>query len=341
MSPPTILTAAAQTILKPSRTMEKIKHLPAALLDSVDGFVFDCDGVLWRAGELCDPRIPAVLQQLRDLKKKVFFVTNNSTKSRATFLAKLNSLGITASPEEFYTAGFACAEYIRLYEPRLLSTHNALLIGMHGLEEELKACGVNVIGGPSDQEFEKKMQHFLEESVGNAMEKGIFAMHNLEIPKNVGAVVCGFDPRINYFKIQTAQLCLNAKYNLDVPDCKFIATNPDAVAHITPTQEWAGNGCCVGAIKGCTGREPSYTGKPSSLLLDILCSRHSMERSRMVMVGDRLDTDILFGSSNGMKTVLVLSGVTTEEEAKATTDEMRPDFYMDGVADFFPAPASA
>ena len=61
----------------------------------------------------------------------------------------------------------------------------------------------------------------------------------------VGAVVVGFDRRINYHKIQTATLCIREN-----PGCHFIATNMDAVTHLTDAQEWAGNGAMVGAIQG-------------------------------------------------------------------------------------------
>ena len=61
----------------------------------------------------------------------------------------------------------------------------------------------------------------------------------------VGAVVVGFDRHINYYKIQYACLCIREN-----PGCLFIATNLDAVTHLTDAQEWAGNGAMVGAIKG-------------------------------------------------------------------------------------------
>lgn len=55
----------------------------------------------------------------------------------------------------------------------------------------------------------------------------------------------GFDRHLNYHKIQTATLCIRENEG-----CKFIATNLDAVTHLTDAQEWAGNGAMVGAIKG-------------------------------------------------------------------------------------------
>lgn len=65
----------------------------------------------------------------------------------------------------------------------------------------------------------------------------------------VGAVVVGFDRYINYYKIQMATLCIREN-----PGCLFIATNTDAVTHLTDAQEWAGNGSMVGAIKGARRR---------------------------------------------------------------------------------------
>jgi 4-nitrophenyl phosphatase/phosphoglycolate phosphatase len=84
----------------------------------------------------------------------------------------------------------------------------------------------------------------------------------LEIDEDVGAVIVGFDRYVNYYKIQYAQLCIN-----EIEGCEFIATNLDAVTHLTDAQEWAGNGSMVGAIKGCTGQEPTVVGKPSPLMI--------------------------------------------------------------------------
>eukprot|EP01051_Picozoa_sp_SAG22_P015924 SAG22_NODE_2156_length_2919_cov_1.605674_3_plen_87_part_00 len=85
-------------------------------------------------------------------------------------------------------------------------------------------------------------------------------------------------------------------------------------------------------------------GKPSPLLLDYLADEMGLERARVCMVGDRLDTDIRFGKENGLRTVLVMSGVTTPEQlaaleepaadAKATTAV--PEYYTDSIATLVP-----
>jgi 4-nitrophenyl phosphatase/phosphoglycolate phosphatase len=122
------------------------------------------------------------------------------------------------------------------------------------------------------------------------------------------------------------------------------ATNLDAVTHLTDAQEWAGNGSMVGAIKGCTGQEPLVVGKPSPLMIDYLENKYGMDRSRICMVGDRLDTDVLFGTDNGLKSLLVLSGVTSEEKLLSPENSITPDFYADTINAFFaasPAPKEA
>jgi ribonucleotide monophosphatase NagD (HAD superfamily) len=55
--------------------------MAATLIDSVDVFIFDCDGVIWKGDSLIEG-VPAILDKLRAAGKKIFFVTNNSTKSR-------------------------------------------------------------------------------------------------------------------------------------------------------------------------------------------------------------------------------------------------------------------
>jgi ribonucleotide monophosphatase NagD (HAD superfamily) len=62
----------------------------------------------------------------------------------------------------------------------------------------------------------------------------------VEHDADVAAVVVGFDRNINYYKIQYATLCLRENAG-----CQFIATNLDAVTHLTDAQEWAGNGAMV------------------------------------------------------------------------------------------------
>mmetsp|Transcript_20508 Transcript_20508/g.29357 ORF Transcript_20508/g.29357 Transcript_20508/m.29357 type:complete len:362 (+) Transcript_20508:95-1180(+) len=282
------------------------------LLPDVDVFIFDCDGVIWRGDSVIDG-IPETLDKLRSLGKKMYFVTNNSTKSRKGYKAKFDSLGLDVPAEEIFSSSFAAAAYLEQTKFKE-SGKKVYVVGEVGIQEELDLIGVPHFGGPQDAGKQPDM------GPGCALD------HD----EDVGAVIVGFDRNINYYKIQYAQLCINENEG-----CEFIATNTDAVTHLTDAQEWAGNGSMVGAIKGCTGQEPTVVGKPSPLMIDYLCNKLGLDRSRICMVGDRLDTDVLFGTDNGLKSLLVLSGVTTEEKLLSQENTITPDYYADSIVDFF------
>lgn len=69
-------------------------------------------------------------------------------------------------------------------------------------------------------------------------------------------------------------------------------------------------------------------------MIDYMVDKFGIERGRICMVGDRLDTDILFGQNNGLLSCLTLSGVTTEEKLMSPENSIKPDFYVDSIADF-------
>lgn len=69
-------------------------------------------------------------------------------------------------------------------------------------------------------------------------------------------------------------------------------------------------------------------------MIDYMVDKFGIERGRICMVGDRLDTDILFGQNNGLLSCLTLSGVTTIEKLTSAENKIKPDFYVDSIADF-------
>eukprot|EP00667_Euglena_gracilis_P011399 EG_transcript_11638 len=306
-----VARSAGSTVDAEPRTLKLIEDEGLrALLEETDVFVFDCDGVIWKGDSLIEG-VPETLEYLKSLGKKLFFVTNNSTKSRAGYLDKFLSLGLTVRADEVYSSSFAAAAYLQsINYPK---DRPIYIIGEVGIEQELALAGFTFLGGPKD--------------AGKVVElKAGFA---LEHDHNVGAVVVGFDRHFNYYKIQYAQLCINEN-----PGCLFIATNTDAVTHLTDAQEWAGNGSMVGCIKGCTGKEPVVVGKPSGFMMDNIAATFHIPKHRICMVGDRLDTDILFGQHNGTNDMLVLSGVTTPETLLSAKNKVQPTAVANSIADF-------
>lgn len=89
----------------------------------------------------------------------------------------------------------------------------------------------------------------------------------------------------------------------------------------------------VGAIKGSSQREPTVVGKPEGFMLADIAHKFNLKPEQICMVGDRLDTDVMFGKNGGLTTLLVLSGVTTEEELCSEGNKVHPDFYTDQLPD--------
>ncbi|KAH8486123.1 hypothetical protein H0E87_027555 [Populus deltoides] len=280
-----------------------------SLFDSVEAFLFDCDGVIWKGDKLIDG-VSQTLDWLRSKGKKLVFVTNNSLKSRIQYAKKFHSLGISVAEDEIFSSSFAAAMYLKVNN--FPQEKKVYVIGGEGILEELQLAGYKGLGGPEDGEKQVELK-----------PNSLF-----EHDKSVGAVVVGIDPRINYYKLQYGTLCIREN-----PGCLFIATNRDAVGHMTDLQEWPGAGSMVAAMCGSTEREPIVVGKPSTFMMDFLLQKFHINTSNMCMVGDRLNTDILFGQNAGCKTLLVLSGVTTQTTLQDPSNRVQPDYYTSQVSD--------
>merc|ERR1711920_169801 len=225
---------------------------------------------------------------------------------------KFKSLGLNVSAEEIYSSSYAAAAYLQAKDFPTDGSKKVYVIGEIGIMQELELAGIPHFGGPQDND--KKI----------ALSKGL----RIDQDPDVSAVIVGFDRDFNYHKIQYATLCIREN-----EECEFIATNTDAVTHLTDAQEWAGNGSMVGAIKGSTQQEPTVVGKPAPFMLDYMTDKFGVAREEICMVGDRLDTDILFGKDGGLQTLLVLSGVTTEQRLQGEENTIHPDFYTSKLAD--------
>jgi len=306
---------AASMVEAEVNTQKLDKDLALDLLGNAKAFIFDCDGVIWRGDKLIEG-IPETIEALRAAGKKMIFVTNNSTKSRAGYLKKFTNLGLNISAEEVYSSSYAAAAYLKSKNFPQDGSQKVYVVGEVGIMEELELAGIPHFGGPQDSDSKI------------VLGEGVKMEHD----SKVSAVIVGFDREINYYKIQYATLCIRENEG-----CEFIATNRDAVTHLTDAQEWAGNGSMVGAIAGSAAREPYTVGKPSTFMLDDIASTFNIDKSEICMVGDRLDTDIMFGQNGGLRTMLVLSGVTREETLLSEENGIHPDLYAPSIAALLPA----
>lgn len=111
---------------------------------------------------------------------------------------------------------------------------------------------------------------------------------------------------------------------------RFIATNPDPIG---PSESGIIPACGAMAalIEKASGKSPFFIGKPNPLMMRSALNYLDVHSENTIMIGDRMDTDILSGLSAGMDTVLVLSGVTDMHHMEKFP--YRPNFIYDSIAE--------
>ena len=139
------------------------------------------------------------------------------------------------------------------------------------------------------------------------------------------AVIQGFAPTVAWTDLAEASFAIAA-------GAAWIGTNPDTTF---PTERGLapGNGSLIRAVATAVGREPDFVaGKPDPALFHLAAARLGAQRP--LVVGDRLDTDIAGGQRAGMRTALVLTGVTSV----VTEADPKPDAVLRDLRDLFTDP---
>ena len=263
---------------------------PEALLAAVTAYVFDLDGVLY-LGDTPLPEAAEAVTRLRDAGKHVYFLTNNSGKTRADYCEKLRVVnGLNVPESSVFTSAYATALYLK---ERGAAGKTVFVIGEPGLAAELRDCGgLAVVTDPNGADH-----------------------------MAIDYVVIGIDRQFTYDKLRFAHAAITRGH------AQFVATNRDATFPMEDG-EIPGGGSLVAALATATGREPVTIGKPETHAYEAILHAAGVTAPESVMVGDRLDTDILVGRRAGARTVLVLTGVTSAVQAENAPPEQRPDLII-------------
>jgi len=128
---------------------------------------------------------------------------------------------------------------------------------------------------------------------------------------------------------------LRAAMHAILGGAEFIASNADPTFPVE-NGLLPGGGTIVAAIETAVGFPPALIGKPSPRMLDLLLKDLGCAPGETLMVGDRLDTDVKVGRAVGVRTVLVLTGISSAEEARAAPEEMRPEWVLETLAELPP-----
>jgi 4-nitrophenyl phosphatase len=114
------------------------------------------------------------------------------------------------------------------------------------------------------------------------------------------------DRTLSYEKLRRATFHIRA-------GAPFYGTNPDSTFP-TPLGLVPGAGSIIAALQTASGVMPIMIGKPSPYMFDLSIERMKLSSKKILVVGDRLETDIAGGQAMGARTALVLSGVSTRQQ---------------------------
>lgn len=176
------------------------------------------------------------------------------------------------------------------------------------LEEnyDLDGSTVYVIGGPG-----------LKEEVARTR----LLVLDGEDGRGADYVIVGWDTELTYDKLRIASLALNS-------GAMFIGTNPDATFP-APEGLWPGAGAIIAALEKAAGREALVVGKPNVYMMQAALNLTGGKADTMLMIGDRLETDILGGWRVGLDTCLVLTGVSGLEDLEGFRP--KPDLVVESL----------
>lgn len=264
-----------------------------------DTVIFDLDGVVWQ-GNKPFPFSKRILENLQQTHK-VLFVTNNSSKSRKVYKQRFDDLlGIQVETEQIVSTSYSVTQYMLKHVKR---NKKIFVIGEQGLFDELGNAGFETIDGCKPA------------------LTSIADISKMELDDEIGAVAFGFTTKFNYSALALATRLVQEKQVpiiFAAPDARFKTVNG-----LLPSSG------CVRAFLECALERPvPHVGKPNAELL-----AGFNDLGKCLMVGDNLDTDILFGHNCELDTLLVLSGVSTREDIAGS--RVKPTYVADNISTFF------
>ncbi len=255
----------------------------------------DLDGVVYR-GSAPVPGVAEVLAERERMGDVVVYVTNNSMHYRADYVRRLEAMGAPVDPGRIVSSARATALFARDHRP---DVRRVLVLGASGLERELRDAGLDVVTSGY--------------AATRIAQEGI---DGFEAAGRPDAVVVGLDTQLTYLRLVVASDCIRA-------GATFIATNRDP---IYPTERGLrpGAGSVVALLEAATGVTPLSIGKPEPYLLEEAARAVGGDARDAVMIGDNVLTDIAAARRVGARSILMLTGVTSEAQLAAMPESERP-----------------
>lgn len=251
-----------------------------------DALILDLDGVVY-IGE--DP-VAFAIESINKAASivKISAATNNASRTSAQVGKHLRELGLEISDEDVVTSAQAGA---RLLAGLVPAESQVLIVGGQGVEVAVRDCGLNPIRATRNHES------------------------NAIISREVAGVIQGHGVDTSWWDLNTAALAIGKGK-------PWIATNKDSTVP-TPYGLGPGNGSFVQLLEILTMAQPLVAGKPEPSLFSETIER--LGAKNPLVIGDRLDTDILGANRCGLDSLLVLTGVHKIADIP-TNAELQPTY---------------
>ena len=285
--------------------------------------IFDMDGVLYR-GNVVMPYAREALARLRPAGWQVFFATNNSTASRAEYVARLTTLGLGGDLEHVITSAYATAHYLERLDP---IPKDVFVVGANGLRDEIRAVGIGV-----RRAEDLAGAHPPPEAAADGVSPAAMREYltHLELPPLPDTVVVGLDLHLTYARLAEAQRAL-------LGGARFIASNKDR-AYPVEGRLLPGAGSIAKALEVASGRESICIGKPEPFLFQEALRRSGADSGPVVVVGDAPEYDIVAAHRIGAVGVLITTGLTDRRAVAQATGEAVPDHVIGSLDELFRLP---
>ena len=240
------------------------------LWNKYDALILDLDGVIYIGEEAVEYAVDSI--NSISCSVKISAATNNASRTSLQVAQHLRELGLNITDQDVVTSAQAGA---RLLAEKVQANSQVLVVGGIGVEQAVKELGLHPI-----------------RATRNHDSNGI-------ISKEVEGVIQGHGVDTSWWDLNTAALAIaNGK--------PWVATNRDSTVP-TPYGLGPGNGTFVAMLENLTGAKPLVAGKPEPALFTETIARLGAKSA--LVIGDRLDTDILGANRCGLDSLLVLTGV--------------------------------
>jgi HAD superfamily hydrolase (TIGR01450 family) len=245
-------------------------------------YCFDLDGTLYVGSEEIEGAVYTV-NKLEEIGKRVFYISNNSSKNKTDYCKRLHSLGINAKESQVILSSDATIKFLQNNEVK-----KVFVLGTNSFKKSILDSGIDLCS------------------------------HNPEF------VVVGYDTELNYGKLIDACRLINQGVD-------FIATHCDPVC---PSENGPipDIGLITKMLEDTTGKKVyKVFGKPSKEVIESIIEIENLDPEGILMIGDRLYTDIQMAKNAKIDSLLVLSGDTSRDELER--QPKLPTYVLNSISD--------